>query len=208
MAQTVAIKTCSKCGRGFPATPEHFYRQGLGLRPDCKECRSSSRAAHYQANKDRVGAQVKSWREANKEKRQDYEKEYREANKIKIQLRSLDWQKVNPDRCRDIQRRWRKANPEKLRAYEHKRRAREVVAGGSFSASDIKNLYRLQNGRCPYCQISIESGYHIDHFIPLVLGGTNSITNLVLACPSCNLSKGAKHPEEWFEWHRSSQEIL
>lgn len=34
------VKACTRCGRTFPKTPEHFYGKGGGsrLRSDCKEC--------------------------------------------------------------------------------------------------------------------------------------------------------------------------
>jgi hypothetical protein len=32
----------------------------------------------------------------------------------------------------------------------------------------------------------------IDHIMPVALGGTNEIGNLVTACRTCNLTKGAK----------------
>ncbi len=32
------MRTCSKCKREFPATREHFYKKGNGLRSWCKEC--------------------------------------------------------------------------------------------------------------------------------------------------------------------------
>lgn len=34
--------------------------------------------------------------------------------------------------------------------------------------------------------------YSIDHVVPLALGGTNDLTNLVLACLPCNIKKGVK----------------
>ena len=39
--------------------------------------------------------------------------------------------------------------------------------------------------------------YHPDHVMPLALGGSNDAANIVASCPSCNMSKGAKHPIEW-----------
>jgi hypothetical protein len=48
-------------------------------------------------------------------------------------------------------------------------------------------------GRCEYCQMhqSLQGAtFHIEHVIPRVLGGTSDLTNLALACPSCNLHKG------------------
>ena len=73
------------------------------------------------------------------------------------------------------------------------------------SARPALNAY--QKGSCFYCKgyISIEAGAsdgsHIDHFLPFLLrnrglDNVNGIWNLVLACSSCNLSKGAQLPHE------------
>ena len=37
--------------------------------------------------------------------------------------------------------------------------------------------------------------YHVDHRMPLSLGGSNYPDNLQLLCPTCNLSKSATHPD-------------
>jgi len=44
---------------------------------------------------------------------------------------------------------------------------------------------------CAYCGDDT-SDPHIDHIHPLSKGGTNDLSNLTVACPSCNLKKGAK----------------
>jgi 5-methylcytosine-specific restriction endonuclease McrA len=43
----------------------------------------------------------------------------------------------------------------------------------------------------------LAKGYHVDHRVPLSRGDSNDISNIVLACPHCNLSKGAKLPEDF-----------
>ena len=50
-------------------------------------------------------------------------------------------------------------------------------------------------GRCEYCrlsQVSQEARFHIDHILPVKLGGSTTLENLCLACVSCSLRKGAK----------------
>ncbi|MCK8788014.1 HNH endonuclease, partial [Roseomonas sp. NAR14] len=37
---------------------------------------------------------------------------------------------------------------------------------------------------------------HVDHYVPLALGGSNDRSNLRLLHAACNLSKGARHPIE------------
>lgn len=38
---------------------------------------------------------------------------------------------------------------------------------------------------------------HLDHRIPICLGGAHSIENLQWLCEPCNLSKGGLHPNVW-----------
>lgn len=47
--------------------------------------------------------------------------------------------------------------------------------------------------RCRYCGASSEvTELHIDHYLPVALGGDNSFDNLVTACVACNLGKRTK----------------
>ncbi|HMN15956.1 MAG TPA: HNH endonuclease signature motif containing protein [Bellilinea sp.] len=72
-----------------------------------------------------------------------------------------------------------------------------LAAPGSFTKEDISLAYESQKGKCWYCQCELNGTYHVDHRIPLSRGGSNDPANLVLACPSCNMSKGNKFPHEW-----------
>lgn len=50
-------------------------------------------------------------------------------------------------------------------------------------------------GRCEYCRMhqSLQGAtFHIEHVIPVSLGGADALSNLVLACPGCNLNKSSK----------------
>lgn len=49
---------------------------------------------------------------------------------------------------------------------------------------------------CVYCRCP-DGPYHIDHIVPSSRGGSNDISNLALACASCNISKRDRTPEEW-----------
>lgn len=51
-------------------------------------------------------------------------------------------------------------------------------------------------GKCAYCDKKRRK-MHIDHVIPLAKGGRHSQNNLILACQSCNMSKGSKLVSEW-----------
>jgi hypothetical protein len=49
--------------------------------------------------------------------------------------------------------------------------------------------------RCEYCGLSQEgqaATFHIDHVVPLTVGGPTTADNLALACVSCSLRKAAR----------------
>lgn len=84
------------------------------------------------------------------------------------------------------------------KVYAHERRARFKNAEGYFSKSDIDLMVLVQNNICVYCPADFEdTGYHIDHIIPLIKSGTNWPDNLQLLCPTCNLRKSGKSPEQY-----------
>lgn len=59
----MATKTCTKCGREYPATAEYFYRHNTGkggLRPDCKKCWCIATKIRYENNREKCyGCQKK-----------------------------------------------------------------------------------------------------------------------------------------------------
>jgi 5-methylcytosine-specific restriction endonuclease McrA len=63
---------------------------------------------------------------------------------------------------------------------------------------DRLSVFARDAGLCRYCgaATTLET-FHADHVIPRAQGGSDSPANLVCACPSCNLSKGDRTPEQW-----------
>lgn len=121
------------------------------------------------------------------------ERDYRNSNRERINQRRRDRGVTDED-----YRQRRKPSPEKRRAYKNNRRARVLNASGRLTAADLRIMLKTQRGRCWYCgAIFQDSHYHADHRIPLSRGGSNDPSNIVLACPTCNLSKGTKLPHEW-----------
>lgn len=83
------------------------------------------------------------------------------------------------------------------------RRARVLNATGSHTAADILLQRKAQTDkkgrlRCWWCGgIITNDDYHLDHRQPLARGGSNGADNIVISCPTCNLSKNAKTPLEF-----------
>lgn len=154
---------------------------------------------------------VKRWRDANRDKHLETKKHYREANREAQRAHNKRWREARPEAFKDGVRRWRQdnheahlkakqryreANPEAIRVHSHNRRARVKASGGKLSPDIAQRLFTAQKGKCACCKTKMES-YHIDHIMPLALGGLNVDNNVQLLCPPCNLSKGAKHPVDF-----------
>lgn len=56
-------------------------------------------------------------------------------------------------------------------------------------------LINRDGGHCYYCRarLTVDSST-LDHVVPRALGGSNSLHNLRLACPTCNARKADKPP--------------
>lgn len=102
----------------------------------------------------------------------------------------------NRERMRENTKRWRQNNPQGYLSHIHKRRS-ALARGTSFTQSEIDSMLINQSYRCLNCRRDISNNPHIDHVMPLSLGGDNSIKNIQLLCQTCNQRKHAKHPIDW-----------
>jgi 5-methylcytosine-specific restriction endonuclease McrA len=62
-----------------------------------------------------------------------------------------------------------------------------------FSYAERLEVYQRTNGICYLCHSFVSfDDFHIDHVIPLAIGGTNDLSNLLPAHRICNQVKGKK----------------
>jgi 5-methylcytosine-specific restriction endonuclease McrA len=110
-----------------------------------------------------------------------------------------EWNQNNREKTRQYNAAWRKSHPEEARIICRNRAAKKRAVGGNHTAKEIKELAAKQKYRCAnsLCGVSIKSGYHADHVMPMLLGGRNDIENIQLLCADCNRRKAAKHPDVW-----------
>lgn len=95
------------------------------------------------------------------------------------------------------EREYFRANPELVAAVNARRRKRARASKSHFTAQDVRQRLRSQNGKCWWCGVKVKGEYHVDHIIPLAREGSNGPENICISCPSCNLSKSAKMPWEF-----------
>lgn len=171
----------------------------------CKEVRQSyyernkkainaRNSRNYHANPSAQHERVRKWTERNREEWNEYQKQWAKDNPGKVRERMRRYRKRHPDRVRENARRWQRNNYDKWlvikNSNNHKRRARERNAEGSFSVKEWLRLVSLCQNKCCSCGAD-GMKLTVDHITPLTLGGTNYITNIQPLCSRCNSSKGA-----------------
>lgn len=211
------MKICSKCNDEKPH--EEFIRHNScadGLRPECRSCTANYRReyrklnaeklkikddAYRAANSERCRAVSYAWKLANPERAKELVNAWRSKNHEKVKSYSSSWRNSNKEKANAATAAWRKINTEKVTIHARNRRSRKNSAEGKHTAKDVLAIFTAQRGLCANCETKLfKSGkqkYHVDHIMPLSIGGSNWPANLQCLCPACNLSKGAKHPDEW-----------
>ena len=94
-------------------------------------------------------------------------------------------------KAKETLRAYRKNNPEKVREWAHRR---GEIKQGRLPKGTVASLMELQQCKCAICRVSIKKKYHVDHIVPLALGGKHERFNIQLLCPSCNVRKWATDP--------------
>ncbi len=94
----------------------------------------------------------------------------------------------------EYMRKYRAEHPEMMRESSAKRRGI-----GRLPRGTVKLIGQAQKWRCAVCMTDITSRYHLDHIMPLALGGEHAPNNLQLLCAPCNVRKSAKHPVDFMQ---------
>ena len=80
-------------------------------------------------------------------------------------------------------------------------------SNGTLTIKQLKNAYEFFERKCPYSETPItEENWHLEHIIPVVMGGTTDSWNCIPVCGPCNLSKGGKHLLDWWDENHETYE--
>lgn len=139
-----------------------------------------------------------------------YQREYYKRNRERLLARAAE--RYDPDAKSEYDRQYREDNAEIVRRKkaEYRRTHCEVVRASKDRyrsrhtvrltqedrALSVQYRKAIRHDPCFYCGSRLKV-MHVDHMQPLSRGGTDHWWNLVRACASCNLSKGAKTAEEF-----------
>lgn len=121
---------------------------------------------YYQANRDRIKAQTKAWRDAHPERMKELHASWYQRNKDHVLTQSKKWREDNPERHR------------KNHAEKHRKRKFDLTPD-EFSAMLLK-----QNNCCAICQVPFsEVEPNVDHC-------HTTDFNRDILCNKCNFAAG------------------
>lgn len=167
-------------------------------RKENKEAIKEYNRKYAEDNREAIRQQKRAYREANAIREAERNRRYREENKEALSEKRRRYRESNKDAIAEANRRWCKENPEARRRGQYKYYARKKNAEHEpYTDADLNQLWHDQGGRCAYCKTPLFSDYHRDHVIPLSRGGADKLENIALACPPCNIRKGARPADEF-----------
>lgn len=178
----------------------------------------------YQENKEKILVQRKEYYEKNREDVLQRVSNYTEENREEINEKRRESRKQNPEHFKEKDRKKylkfrdeilkdrkryfqenKKAIAEYKKAYYYtpkgnaisknkEQMRRSIKKQGDVTTEQMMELH--SNAKtCYWCNKSLKNKkVHIDHYEPLSKGGEHTLSNLVVSCSKCNLSKNAKDP--------------
>lgn len=109
-----------------------------------------------------------------------YNKKYVDNNREHINLKKREYCKT-----------------EKGKAIKVSLRMKRRKAGSLFF-NDIIEIKKRSKNKCYWCSNKVQDkDIHLDHYMPIALGGTSDKNNIVVSCRKCNQSKGSKNPIDY-----------
>ena len=157
------------------------HEYDANYRADHREALRAKQRAYVTANREAILARAPEHQARYKAKHPDRVRETGRAACAKSRA-------AHPDDVRAWQAKYRASHPDVRRVLEANRRAREQMASGSgISQKQWLEVLRGALGLCAYC--NERKRLSRDHIVPLSRGGEHDITNVAVACKSCNSSK-------------------
>jgi len=186
--QLATIRQCAKCGTSVR------YASG-----SCKSCVIARAKAAYVGDREKGKAYTVAYRVLNPDARAAHDLTYRAANNVVRKLAKAEWHAKNSEKVKLYPEDWHKANRMANRIQSHNNRERKKANGGRLSRGLAELLFTQQKGKCPCCRQPLGKDYHMDHIMPLALGGLNADENIQLLRAVCNMQKHTAHPIDFMQ---------
>jgi hypothetical protein len=186
-------RVCIYCKKEKPHSEFSKHKSNKsGINNACKKC-EIKRTKEWRKKENRHYIEYnKEYYQKNKEKQLERHKEYYQENKENIIESAKTYYKKNSDNVKENVRKYGKTKKGKevKRNSSAKRRA---SISGNVNADFLINL-KEETEYCPLCgcKLSDEEGdnkYHLDHIIPINIGGKHIKENVRFTCRKCNLTR-------------------
>jgi hypothetical protein len=180
----VGYKRCGacSCGKKF-----YLFNKNSGSKTNtsgnCKACQKGTAAKSYLKTKQKRN--YKRYYQENKEIKQNHARKYYEENKDLIKVKHQEYLKTKAG--------------QKVMTKAHAKRRKSMIenAGIPYTRQLVIDrdgaFQQLEYPTCYLCSKPIEdisgAGLHLDHVIPVVMGGLNCFTNVASSHIDCNLRR-------------------
>ena len=170
-------KICNTCNE-YKQETEFNKNKGSpdGFSYICRKCASTKNKKRYLNIQEEL---------------KNYSKKYRKNNYKIVLEKNVIYRHEHPDKARKYRDGWRFKNVETIRQHTRNRRAKLKNSFGTITKQEWQDLLETYNYTCLKCKRN-DVSLSLDHVVPIVLGGTNTIDNAQPLCKSCNSSKGIK----------------
>lgn len=162
------VSHCRECGRE-KHTKNPVKKREAGL---CRGCSAKRATRPVQSNGSRRCARCQEWRHV---------EEFHKRSDRRDGLHSY---------CKACVNAWRVNHKDVLLAASHRRTARKLGNGGSFTAAEWRELREKYGNVCLNC--GSKERLSPDHVIPVSKGGSSDIGNIQPLCFPCNNRKRAR----------------
>ncbi len=195
-----------------------WSRNYYARRPEVQERYKENARERYKENTERHKEYIKNYRHlpGNLERKREWDRNYSRNPEVREKRRAYrekrrayveEYRKGYGDRYREYDLAYNKAYRQRPEVKDRNRirsRARDALkraVPGNHTAQQSREQYDRQKGKCYWCGKKLTWGkHHEDHIIPITReGSSNDISNIVIACPACNMSKHNKYPHEFFK---------
>jgi 5-methylcytosine-specific restriction endonuclease McrA len=219
-------KVCCKCRRELDAERFHKSKSRPdGLAAECKDCRKAMNDAYCQANHEKVLAEkaryyaehreeiiarvaryVEEKREevkarqarhyaSHREKLCARQRAYQASHRDEVSARNRAYHAAHREELGAYARAYQKAHPDGHRQQGATRRARlHNSPAERFTRAEI---YQRDRGICHLCHKRVDpQKWHLDHLVPISLGGPHTRDNVAVSHPLCNIRRNASGPAQ------------